>query len=534
MADHPASEEPPAKKHERNHLVLHSVPNVGPRSPPDKPSLRTSSSPHMGHRQSFAENLRGVPQSPRAHRKPSLSQQALQDLLNNPPTKNGAPEFVGREWRTVHVGEIVHPEQVRFVEYDTSVEEATKILVGSGSPNVVLVRDSPSSTAAIGTFDYNDLNAYLLLVVGLAQPPESDEASFNEIARKGREGKPIPLKDVKDLGRKEPLITLPHTADLAKAMEVFGSGIHRIIVVKENTTEVMGLLSQLRLVQFFWENRKSFPAIDQLYPQLIKDLNIGSHSVFAINGDKPLTDALELMNNEGITSLPVLDNQNNVIGNISHVDVRLLTKSSSLPLLRSSCIHFISVILSERGMNDGKDPFPVFHINSFSTLAHTVAKLVATRSHRMWVVEMPSPASSGPPTPASTPAVLVPPSPTTPVPTTTSTPGALATPSYPPLLPPYTAAVAPAPAISAAVPAASMSGRLSGVVSLTDILNLFARASGLSPHDPAETRRARRRSSSSSMRRSLDSARSESVEVQRRGSVSGGVAGLGVMRGRGM
>jgi hypothetical protein len=127
MADHPASEEPPAKKHERNHLVLHSVPNAGPRSPPDKPSLRTSSSPHMGHRQSFAENLRGVPQSPRAHRKPSLSQQALQDLLNNPPTKNGAPEFVGREWRTIHVGEIVHSEQVRFVEYDTSVEEATKV-----------------------------------------------------------------------------------------------------------------------------------------------------------------------------------------------------------------------------------------------------------------------------------------------------------------------------------------------------------------------------------------------------------------------
>ena len=31
------------------------------------------------------------------------------------------------------------------------------------------------------------------------------------------------------------------------------------------------------------------------------------------SGDKPLTDALELMNNEGITSLPVLDNQNNVI-----------------------------------------------------------------------------------------------------------------------------------------------------------------------------------------------------------------------------
>ena len=41
------------------------------------------------------------------------------------------------------------------------------------------------------------------------------------------------------------------------------------------------------------------------------------------SGDKPLTDALELMNNEGVTSLPVLDAQNNVIGNISHVDVRV-------------------------------------------------------------------------------------------------------------------------------------------------------------------------------------------------------------------
>lgn len=41
------------------------------------------------------------------------------------------------------------------------------------------------------------------------------------------------------------------------------------------------------------------------------------------SGDKPLTDALELMNNEGVTSLPVLDNQNNVIGNISHVDVKV-------------------------------------------------------------------------------------------------------------------------------------------------------------------------------------------------------------------
>lgn len=64
------------------------------------------------------------------------------------------------------------------------------------------------------------------------------------------------------------------------------------------------------------------------------------------------------MNDEGLTSIAVVDNAFNVVGNISTVDVKLLTNSSSLPLLKSSCIHFISVILSERGIGDGKDSFP--------------------------------------------------------------------------------------------------------------------------------------------------------------------------------
>ena len=120
------------------------------------------------------------------------------------------------------------------------------------------------------------------------------------------------------------------------------------------------------------------------------------------SGDKPLKEALMLMNNEGVTSLAVVDNNYNVVGNISNADVKvskirpkqvspealysqghqLLTKSSSAPLLENTCIHFISVILSTRGMIDGKDSYPVFHINPQSTLAHTVAKLVATQAHR--------------------------------------------------------------------------------------------------------------------------------------------------------
>ncbi|KAF2664900.1 hypothetical protein BT63DRAFT_459517 [Microthyrium microscopicum] len=467
-------------------------------NPPASPRLNTTRNPSM----SLAESLRNAPLSPRAHRSSSiLNPVAIQDILDNPPgAEHANPVFEGRDWRTVRVEEIISEDtgKPRWVNLDESVERATEVLVSSGSPNVVLLRDDSEATSVVGTFDYSDLNAYLLLVVGLAHPEEHQVARFKELAAKGREGKPIPMRDVKDLGPKEPIVPLIGAAPLTRAVEIFGSGIHRILITTEDTHEVVGVLTQLKLVEFFWRNGRHFSQIEPLFQKTMRDLDIGSHSVISINGDKPLTEALEIIYSQGITSLPILDSHRNVVGNISHVDVRLLTKSSASTLLRGTCLQFISVILNERGIEDGKDAYPVFHVNPFSTLAHTVAKLVAT-------LDSPSPASSGPPTPAIVPATPV------------------TQPSATPFLP-AAAPLTPGPSASS-IASTNMSGRLTGVVSLTDILNLFARASGLHPLDPARVRKARRRSSSTSVRRSMESSRSESVnsgagqgDLSRRGS----------------
>ena len=324
------------------------------------------------------------------------------------------------------------------------------------------------------------------------------------------------------------MTTLPDTANLLKAVETFGKGPHRIVIVKEGTEQVVGVLSQSRLVKFLWENGRSFLVIDQLYPQYLRDLKLGSTDVVSIrqvhpthyqpwwltwvSGDKPLLEALALLMDEGISSLAVLDHGHNVIGNISTVDVKLLTKSSSLPLLRNTCIHFIGVILSTRGMIEGKDSVPVFHVTPLNTLAHTIAKLMATRSHRLWITDAASPSSSGPPTPSNHHATLAP---------TSSHKSWLSAASgdyhstSPPPSSPASTVIAPStnapfvtpagPSVSAsALPGAKISGRLVGVVSLTDILIRFAKASGLETADPSEIRTGRRRSSSSSMRKSID------------------------------
>ncbi|KAJ5444053.1 Protein sds23 [Penicillium daleae] len=499
--------------------------------------LRVSHMPPANHqhRQSLSETLRGPPGSPRNRRQPSLTQSAIQSLIDNPPPpKNVDPAFIGRDWREISIGELVSPEDLQFVELDTGIEEATNILIDTAAP-VLLIRETAQHNSAVATFDYSDLNTYLLLAAGLTTPHEGHRTSYDELAKKARDGEKIPLKDVKALGmEKEPLVTLPASANVLTAVETFGGGIHRVVVTKEsNDQEVVGIFSQFRLVKFLWENGRSFPAIEELYPQALNNLRIGSHNVISINGDKPLSEALQLMNTEGVSSLVVVDNHLNVIGNISTTDVKLLTRSSSLPLLQNTCTHFISVILSTRGLIEGKDSFPVFHVNPTSTLAHTVAKLVATRSHRLWVTDPLSPSSSGPPTPShssvhiplaasissattgSNTALSPPPSPLpTPMTLPSHSPGP-ATPHFPtpqpygntvPFPPVAPSGVTPplAPSIPASsLPGARLSGRLVGVVSLTDILNLHARASGLSPADPAESRRRRRSSSSSlSVRRS--------------------------------
>ena len=85
-------------------------------------------SPSPSHRHSFSESLRGVPSSPRQARQFSLSSTGAQDLWNNPPRSGAAdPTFAGRDWHDIHVSELIDPDDLRFVEFDTGIEEATNV-----------------------------------------------------------------------------------------------------------------------------------------------------------------------------------------------------------------------------------------------------------------------------------------------------------------------------------------------------------------------------------------------------------------------
>lgn len=147
--------------------------------------------------------------------------------------------------------------------------------------NVVLVRENPDTNIAVSTFDFTDLNAYLLVVVRLVKPEEDQLEVFNSILSKAQRGEQISLREVQPLFRKESLVNLPATEDLTQAIQVLGSGIHRLLVTAPGG-EVIGIASQLRIVEFFWNEGINFPSIERLYPVVLRDLGIGNKDIISV------------------------------------------------------------------------------------------------------------------------------------------------------------------------------------------------------------------------------------------------------------
>ena len=69
--------------------------------------------------------------------------------------------------------------------------------------------------------------------------------------------------------------------NLSQAIETLGSGIHRVLVT-DSTGNVIGIISQLRMVEFFWNEGVNFPTIDRLNPVTLQDLGIGVRPVLSV------------------------------------------------------------------------------------------------------------------------------------------------------------------------------------------------------------------------------------------------------------
>jgi hypothetical protein len=98
---------------------------------------------------------------------------------------------------------------------------------------------------------------------------------------KAQQGMKISLREAQPAFSGEALIQIETGRFLSQAIEVLGSGIHRVIVT-DSDGQAKGVLSQLRVADFFWNEGVNFPTIDKLYPVLLRDLGIGMHHAISV------------------------------------------------------------------------------------------------------------------------------------------------------------------------------------------------------------------------------------------------------------
>jgi len=245
----------------------------------------------------------------------------------------------------------------------------------------------------VGMFDWTDVMTYLLIVLKkediLEQQQKSDEeftSEFNDLLKLAIQSQPVPVKLASDISQKNPFYSVLPETSLLQVVELFGSGTHRAVVVDADSN-LKGILTQSKVIDYLYQNVTKFPQIEQLFPKLLDELDIGKSSVISVQAISSVLDALTMMIKNSFSSLAIVDADGVLLGNLSMSDVKYVLRSNRLSPMWKTCQQFINHVRSRQGLEDGQDRYPVFDVRLTSTLGYTIAKLIATKAHRVWVVD---------------------------------------------------------------------------------------------------------------------------------------------------
>lgn len=391
------------------------------------------------------------------------------------------------DWTEILLADLSESNKLICINSSYSIQKAFEALVEHDLTSLpVSLSKTDYDLSNCLSFDCSDLNTYLLLVMnkinlnqlatgalfddeGKTLTPEQKQEMLLMMINRAKKGGEVPVDFIVKLHPKNPFFKFRESESLYKAVEAFGNGVHRVAVVNSDN-KITGILSQRRMIRFFWDNARRFPSLEFLLSSTLQDLKIGSTHPFTIFGDQPLIEALQKMFDERVSSLAVVDRNKFLVGNISIVDVKNVSSTKNSHYLFKPVTTFILYNLSQKGIEKGQDQFPIFHVNKQSSLNRVIAKLVATQSHRLWIVESRNSSVVS----ASSSTAMGP----------TSSVETVLSESNP--------------------QDAGRVGKLVGVVTLTDILGLFAQHKSGVRIDPQSARKSRRRSSTSTTRSSFE------------------------------
>jgi predicted transcriptional regulator len=305
-------------------------------------------------------------------------------------------------WSNTQIDDVLDdgPQRLVIIPSHASLTSACAMLAQAG------VLSAPvfdyQASVFLGMFDWRDVGA-AFVKTALEQSnsvPHSPSMKRKSITSSSENAlgsmAQIQTQQVVDLCKKNPLYSIPKNASMLHAMEFFARGIHRLLIAEDPLQNpkgdgvFVGVISQSDAVRYLHAILKQTtdPVLLDMKKKSLRDTDVGADSVVQIQASKSVLEALQLMNDSKVSSIALLGDCNEIQGTLSTTDVKYLFRKRLLSMLSEPCGQFVSSVRLRQGIdNAGKDRSPYFCVSYDSTLEHVIAKMVATRAHRLWIVE---------------------------------------------------------------------------------------------------------------------------------------------------
>jgi len=180
------------------------------------------------------------------------------------------------------------------------------------------------------------------------------------------------------LARRNPFHGVKHGASLHDIVEILIKGIKRVPIV-DDAGKIINIVSQSSVIAFV---NKHLRDISPLFEEKLESLNLGSSPVLTVAKETRAIDVFRMMDHHLRSGVAVVDTTGSLLGYTSGPDLKLFIQMPSLAVLQLPIMTFLNQIRSQS--IDISTPVTTVSLHEQATLL--IGKLVATRSHRVFIV----------------------------------------------------------------------------------------------------------------------------------------------------
>ena len=185
------------------------------------------------------------------------------------------------------------------------------------------------------------------------------------------------------IGRSQRLtaVDIHKTTSLWDTISILQKGPHRLPITNEDGV-IVNLISQTDALRFLISQRDFF---ENIFESTVEDLKLGRHLAVTCHQDQTTLAALQKMQHSNLSALAIVNNNNELVGNLSASDLKgaliINDDPGSDPL---GCL--LLPVLAFLHQN-GKRHIEPFSCTHKSTIGSIIEQMLNLGYHRVWVVD---------------------------------------------------------------------------------------------------------------------------------------------------